>query len=65
MKLLEIVPGSDTDPETVEALNLFALILLRKGLLLQKIQLVLLLTELDVSLCLLVYIKVRKLWKKD
>ena len=65
MKLLEIVPGSDTDPETVEALNLFCTQTLEKGLLLQKIQLVLLLTELDVSLCLLVYIKVKKHWIKD
>jgi 3-hydroxyacyl-CoA dehydrogenase len=36
MKLLEIVPGSDTDPETVEALNLFCTQTLEKGVVIAK-----------------------------
>ena len=36
MKLLEIVPGSDTDPETVEALNLFCSQTLEKGVVIAK-----------------------------
>ena len=36
MKLLEIVPGNDTDPETVEALNLFCTQTLEKGVVIAK-----------------------------
>ena len=36
MKLLEIVPGNNTDPETVEALNLFCTQTLEKGVVIAK-----------------------------